>query len=85
MLSEFERKAWDNRSGADKHKPEMALKVVLDDIATGKEDCVIHAIIVLVHEEGDMQHVSIHQAGRLETFAVEGALSRAMAVSRSAE
>jgi hypothetical protein len=27
MLSELERRAWDNRSSSEQHKPEMACKV----------------------------------------------------------
>jgi hypothetical protein len=86
MLTELERRAWDTRSGADKHKPEMALKAALDDMS-GRIPLtrITHAIVLLIHDEGDDFTISTYQAGELNTLAVEGAMARATLISQSGE
>lgn len=81
MVSEFERRAWDNRTDADKHKPEMALKITLDDIERGKID-PCHVIVLFVERDGDgFEKIGYLQAGDLSEFAVEGAMLRATRIA----
>lgn len=79
-LSEIERRAWDNRTGADQHKPVMALKAALDDIETGKVD-PRHVIVVMIEPCGQYDRVMYQQAGDLHEFAIEGALIRASRIA----
>lgn len=84
MLSELERRAWDNRSSSEQHKPEMACKVVLDDIERGVLKAEHVAVIVIENlERGQLVH--IYQAGELSELAVEGALGRAIAMQARKE
>jgi hypothetical protein len=81
MLSEFERRAWDQRGTSEKHKPEMALKVCLDDIERGELNNVKHLAIVIVQDLEGNDRVGMYQAGTLSELAVEGALGRAIRMS----
>jgi len=86
MLTELERKAWDVRESAAQHRPEMAFKVALDDMAKAPLKRVIHAFAVMVHEDDDgNQFVTFTQAGVLSSFASEGALMRAVRASQEWE
>jgi bisphosphoglycerate-independent phosphoglycerate mutase (AlkP superfamily) len=79
MLSEFERRAWDNRGRSDNHKPEMACKVVIDDIERETLKNVEHIIVVVVEKTDDGGSlIGTYNAGTLSELAVEGALGRAI-------
>lgn len=80
MLSELERRAWNQRGTSEKHKPEMALKVCLDDIERGELSKVKHIAVVVIQdvEGGDL--ICTYHAGTLSELAVEGALGRAIAL-----
>lgn len=82
ILSELERRAWDTRDASDKHKPEMAPKVVLDDMARGELPGVRHILVVVVQTVADGDLVHLYQAGDLSEFAAEGALGRAVSISQ---
>jgi hypothetical protein len=78
MVSEFERRAWETRTNSDKHPPEMALKMALDDIERGEHKAK-HVIVIMVdacEDGGDYTHC--YQAGSLSELAVEGAVNRAL-------
>lgn len=78
ILSEIERAAWFNRTGADRHPPAMACRATLDQIARDEFDRVKHIAVVVVTEHpqgGDEIHIL--QAGEMSELAVEGALMRA--------
>ena len=79
-LTEFERRAWDNRTSSEKYKPEMACKVVIDDIEHGLK--VKHVAVVVVEDVDGADCVHLYQAGGMSELAVEGALGRAIAVQR---
>jgi hypothetical protein len=80
MVSEFERRAWDTRTDADKNPPALALKIALDDIERGEIDPV-HIIVVHVQRDDKGEWVGYLQAGDLSTFAVEGVLARAARIT----
>lgn len=82
MVSEFERRAWDNRSDADKHKPELAAKIVIDDIERGALKKVKHVVVVVVEDVDGGDKLTLYQAGELSEYAVEGALGRAIRISQ---
>lgn len=77
MLSEFERRAWENRAKSDEHKPEMACKVVIDDIERGTIKAE-HVIVIVVEDRGEQEGIHVYQSGRLSTLAAEGAIWRAI-------
>lgn len=79
MLTEFERKAWDSRSIADRHSPIMAAKAAVDQIERGEFVAVQHVVVLVIerHQCGGSQ-INILQAGELSELEVEGALHRAM-------
>lgn len=81
-ISEFERRAWETRKSTEKIKPELALKVALDEIETGAKK-YRHVIITLVEDCGDGDMIAIYQAGDMSSLAVEGALHRAVSLSSS--
>lgn len=86
MLSEIERKAWEKRTDADKHSPNMALRATLDQISRGELPNIRHVIVIAVErdaEEGDLVHFI--QAGDLSEFATEGVLLRAIRISQENE
>jgi hypothetical protein len=83
MLSEFERRAWDNRKSSEKHKPEMALKIVLDDIERGLN--AKHVAIVVIEDVEGGDRVHLYNAGDQSELAVEGALMRAIAIQARSE
>lgn len=82
-LSEFERCAWDNRNDSNQHKPEMACRVVVDDIEHGLK--VRHIAVVVVEDVDGADCIHLYQAGDMSELAVEGALSRAIAVQRESD
>lgn len=82
MISEFERKAWESREDADKHAPELAAKIVIDDIDRGALKNVKHIIVVVVEGVDDGELVHLYQAGKLSEYAAEGALGRAIRISQ---
>jgi hypothetical protein len=80
MLSEFERRAWDQRGTSEKHKPEMACKIVLDDIERGELTNVKHIIVVVVQDRDGDDLIGTYHAGTLSELAAEGALGRAIRI-----
>ena len=78
MLSEFERRAWDTRTGSDNHPPVMALKVAQDDIE--REQCKPkHVLIVTIEDDGEGGDlIGYYSAGNLSVLACEGAFGRAI-------
>lgn len=83
MFNDLERKAWETRDGAAQHKPEMACKAALDQIERGVLTKPKHIIVVVVETgDNDSDIINIIQAGIFSEIAVEGALGRAIAMSR---
>lgn len=82
MVSEFERKAWERREDANKHAPELAAKIVVDDIERGTLKNVKHVLVVVVEGVDDGELVHLYQAGSLSEFAAEGAMARAIRISQ---
>jgi predicted lipid-binding transport protein (Tim44 family) len=83
VLSEFERRAWDNRTSGGDHKPEMACKAVIDDIERGTikaKQCVV----VVVEDVDGADRIHVYNAGSLSELAVEGALNRAIILQANA-
>jgi hypothetical protein len=80
MLSEFERRSWEQRGTSERHKPEMALKVCLDDIERGELKNVKHIIVVVVEEYNGGDLIGTYHAGTLSELAAEGALGRAIRI-----
>lgn len=78
MLSEFERKAWENRTSSEKHPPVMAAKACVDQIERGELANIKHLVIVAVQDVDGSDLIHILQAGDLSQLAVEGALNRAI-------
>lgn len=84
-LSEFERRAWESRSNADKHLPAMAMKATLDKIERG-EIKPKHVIVVYVEDDGQGgDFISMVQAGTLSQLGTEGALGRGIKLSQNSE
>lgn len=82
ILSEFERKAWLNRGSAEQHKPAMVLKFLLDEIERGNINPVHIIVVSIEREPSGTEFISASQAGDLTELATEGALFRAMCLSR---
>jgi hypothetical protein len=80
MLSEFERRAWEQRGTCEQHKPEMACKVVLDNIARGELTNVKHITVIVVQDHNGGDFIGTYHAGSLSELAIEGALGRAIRI-----
>jgi hypothetical protein len=82
VISEFERRAWEKREDADKHPPELAAKVAIDDIERGALKNVKHVIVIAVEDVDGGDKLTLYQAGSLSEYAAEGAMFRAIRVSQ---
>jgi hypothetical protein len=83
MLTDIERAAWAKRTDADKHPPELACKVALDDIDRGVITNVKHVIVITVRNVDDQgDKIMYYQAGELSEFAVEGVFARCIRISQ---
>jgi hypothetical protein len=81
MLTDIERAAWATRNKSNLHKPEMACKVLLDQVERGELPTLHHVIVVAVTSVGDKgDKIQILQTGDLSEFAAEGVMSRAIRI-----
>lgn len=85
MLSEFERRAWSNRTSAERHAPEMACKATVDKIERGELKNIRHIAVIAVENVDGADLIHLIQAGDMSELAVEGALARAIKISQYGE
>lgn len=78
-LSEFERKAWENREKSNDHKPEVALKAALDDLAEHEPGMVQHVVVAMATKKDDKRFiVEYYSAGSFNAFAAQGLIGDVM-------
>jgi hypothetical protein len=83
MLSDIERAAWARRTDADKHPPELACKVAIDEIERGVISNVKHIVVIVVRTVDDIgDKIMYYQAGELSEFAIEGVFARCVKISQ---